>query len=287
MFINEIDTFIDLQFNYVKEYGLKHKFTKNLKKDPDLFVQYYTKITELINYTSIFTNIHDDKNKQKVRNIIEKYILFYLLLHVSIHEDNFHDEDEKNFVEKLFTISNSLPILDSVIVGELLEIYQSIYICLTLINFLKDKKDLPINNSTSELIQIFNDIGLDVIVKFFDITKKENLHNILVTLIYRKLYIKNDKKELANIIEENIFENAEYKYITVINSRIKEIDFASMEMLFDIENRRKGLPDDYYSLINDYQKIILGDIQENLNPEFALQSNLLSNDRKISYFNLS
>ena len=278
MFINEIDTFIDLQFNYVKEYGLKHKFTKNLKKDPAAFVQYYEKITDSIDFTNIFSNIHDDKNKQKVRNIIEKYILFYLLLHISIYEDNFHDEDEKNFVEKLFTISNSLHILDSVIIGELLEIYQGIYICITLINFLKEKKDLPINNDTTELVQIFNEIGLDIIVKFFDITKKENLHNILVTLIYRKLYIKNDKKELANIIEENSFENAEYKYITVINSRIKEIDFASMEMLFDIESRKNGLPDDYYNLINDYQKIILGDIQENLNP-----ANLLSNDHKISY----
>ena len=44
-----------------------------------------------------------------------------------------------------------------------------------------------------------------------------------------------------------------------------------------------GLPEDYYKLIDDYKIITLGDIEENLNPEYAIQSNLLSDDSKIAY----
>jgi len=285
MFINEIDKFIDIQFNFIKDYVTRYKFNKILKKDSVAFIQYYNKLinnTE-IDYTEIFQNIQNDKHKIKIRNIIEKYILFYLLLFFGIQEDDFNNENKDKFIESIFVISSSLPILDSVIIGNLLGIYHDMYICITLVSFLKNKKDLPINDDTTPVIQIFNLIGIDNVIKFFDISKKENIHNILKTFIYQKLYIKNDKKEIATIIEENTFVNAEYKYITVIESRIKDIDFASIEMLFDIENRQKGYPDDFYKFIEDYQIVTLGDIEENLNPEFAKRSNLISDDQKISY----
>jgi hypothetical protein len=277
MFINEIDTFIHTQFNKIKNDAEQYKY----KKDTE-FIQYYNKIIQKIDYTFINQNITNEKNIQKIQNIIEKYILFYLLL---IINTNKNDQNDEKFIQILFNLSQSFYILDSSIIGELLDIYKNYYTCTTLIKILQSKKDLPINDNTVEIIQIFNEIGLDVVTKFFDIEKKQNngVHNILVTFIFKKLYIKTDKKIISEINENTILNNAEYKYITVIDTKIKELDFASMEMLFTIENRKKGIPDDYYTLIQDYQIITLGEIENNLNPEYAIQSNLISNDRKISY----
>ena len=56
-----------------------------------------------------------------------------------------------------------------------------------------------------------------------------------------------------------------------------------MEILFDSESRKLGYPEDYYNLIQENKLIMLGDVEENLNPEDAIQSNLVSNDRKIGY----
>ena len=284
MLITDIDTFIELQFNNLNDYIDKNKFNKSIKKDISAFVNYYEKFINTINYSNIVF-------AEKVRVIIEKYILYYLLLRICINEDLDtieNSNNEKIFVEKIFNISNSLPILDSVSIGELVEVYLMYYISISLLkkktkNEETNIANLPKNDKTDEILQIFHDIGNENIGKFFDTSKKDSMHNILMTLLFKKVYVKSDKKEIARLIETNDFQNGEFKYITVIEARIKEIDFASLEILFDIESRKLGLPEDYYKLIDDYKIITLGDIEENLNPDFAIQSNLLSDDRKIAY----
>ena len=99
MFITDIDKFIDTQFNFIREYVSKHKYDNN-------FISYYNKITNAIDYSKIYKNINNDQNKKKIRSIIEKYSLFYLLLYLGIIEDLLQkrDKDEKKFIERLFKI---------------------------------------------------------------------------------------------------------------------------------------------------------------------------------------
>jgi len=291
MLISIIDKFIESQFNFLNDYISRYKFNKNLKKDTNDFIIYYNKFIETIDYSSIYSHINNDKNKKKVTTVIEKYMLYYILLRICIKENEENEEfNEKLFVEKIFNISNYLPILDSTAIGELVDIYLLYNTTVTLINILKKSNTkeinlniLPQNEKTVEIINLFNDIGIDIVLNFCDISKKDGTHNIIISLLIKKLYIKSDKKELTQIIEDNDLHNAEFKYITVIEARIKEIDFASLEILFNIDERKLGLPEDYYKLIDDYKIITLGDIEENLNPEYAIQSNLLSDDRKIAY----
>jgi hypothetical protein len=284
MLITDIDKFIDEQFNLLRDY----KFNKPIKKNVSDFVTYYEKTVHNINYSKIYDLVTEDKNKKKITLLIEKYILFYLILRICLKEDE-EDVDSKNnekiFIEKLFNISNSLPMLDSIMISELVDIYLSFYTTGTLLKLLKEKDmaSLPQNDSTKEIINIFNDIGTEQVLSFMDVKKKEGIHNILVTLLFRKLYIKSDKTEISIILEKSSIQDAEFKYITIVEARIKETDFASLEALFDIDNRKKGIPDDYYNLIDEFKVVTLGDIEENLNPEYAIQSNLLSDDRKIAY----
>ena len=79
MLITDIDKFIEDQFNLL----LGHTFNKPIKKDVAGFVSSYEKIINNINYSKIYDLITDDKNKKKVSQIIEKYILYYL---ISINE---------------------------------------------------------------------------------------------------------------------------------------------------------------------------------------------------------
>jgi hypothetical protein len=286
MLITDIDKFIEEQFNLLRE----HKFNKPLKKDISSFVTFYDKITNNIDYSKIYDLVIEDKNKKKVVQIIQKYVLYYLILNICLNEDE-KDIDSKNnekiFVEKLFNLSNSLPVLETLAISELVDIYLSYYTTITLLkldDFVnKNFSALPQNESTKEIINIFNDIGVDKIISYLDPKKKDSLHNTLVILLFKKLYVKSDKKEISIILEASSIQDAEFKYITIVESRINETDFASLEALFSIEERKIGLPDDYYSLIDDFKLVILGDIEENLNPETAIQSNLVSDDRKISY----
>lgn len=284
MLITDIDKFIENQFNLLREY----KFNKPIKKDISSFVSSYEKTINNINYSKIYDMISEDKNKKKVTTIIEKYILFYLILRVCLKEDE-DDTDSKNnekiFVEKIFNLSNSILTLDSLAISELVDIYLSYYTTLSLLKIIDQKNfnALPQNDSTKEIINIFNDIGYDNVLSFMDPKKKDSQHNILITLLFKKLYVKSDKKEISIILESSSIQDAEFKYITIVEARIKETDFASLEALFDIEARKTGIPDDYYYLIDDYKLVTLGDIEENLNPEYAIQSNLLSDDRKIAY----
>jgi len=288
MLITDIDKFIEDQFNLL----LGHTFNKPIKKDVAGFVSSYEKIINNINYSKIYDLITDDKNKKKVSQIIEKYILYYLILRSCLKDDNEDVEsknDEKIFVEKIFNLSNSILTLDSLAISELVDIYLAYYTTVTLLK-LDDFKNknfsaLPQNESTTEILNIFNDIGIENVMAFMDPKKKPELgeHNILITLLFRKLYVKSDKKEISLILESSSIQDAEFKYITIIEARIKETDFASLEALFNIEDRKTGIPDDYYNLIDDYKLVSLGDVEENLDPEVAIQSNLLSDDRKIAY----
>ena len=286
MLITIIDKFIESQFNFLNDYISRYKFDKKN------FLLYYDNFVKTIDYSSIYSQINNDKNKKKVSNVIEKYILYYLLLKLQIIDDEQSNEpnNEKLFVEKIFNLSNQLPILDSVTIGELVNTYLLYNTTVTLIRILKKSNSkeinmsiLPNNEKTIEIIQLFNDVGIDTVLDFFDISKKDGTHNILISLLIRKIYVKIDKKELTLIIEDNDLYNAEFKYITIVESRTNEIDFAALESLFDISDRKAGFPDDYYNLLDEYKIITLGDIEENLDPEYAIQSNLLSDDRKIAY----
>ena len=104
-----------------------------------------------------------------------------------------------------------------------------------------------------------------------------------MTLLFRKLFIRTDKKEIGIIEELNDNTSAEFKYIDIVEARTKEIDFASMEMLFNEEDRTKGYPDDYYTLLEESRLILLSDVDDSVNPKFAIHSNLISDDNKIGY----
>jgi hypothetical protein len=284
MLITDIDKFIEEQFNSLRDYS----FNKPIKKHISDFITYFEKTVNHINYTKIYDLVTEDKNKKKITLLIEKYVLFYLIIRICLKEDEENIEsknNEKIFVDKIFNLSNSLPILDSIAISELVDLYLSYYTTISLLKLLKEKDlaSLPQNDSSKEIINIFNDIGVDNVLTFMDTKKKDSNHNIIVTLLFRKLYVKADKTEISIILENSSIQDAEFKYITIVEARIKETDFASLEALFEIEDRKKGLPDDYYNLIDEFKVVTLGDIEENLNPEYAIQSNLLSDDRKIAY----
>jgi hypothetical protein len=95
MFINQLDKFIELEFNYTNDYISKNKFDKNLKKDINFFQTYYQKIINKIDYSKIFEYIIDDSNKKKIQIIVEKYVLFYLLLSITLKDD----EKDKSIIK--------------------------------------------------------------------------------------------------------------------------------------------------------------------------------------------
>ena len=57
MLITDIDKFIESQFNFLNDYISRYKL------DRKNFVNYYNKIVDTIDYSSIYSQINNDKNK--------------------------------------------------------------------------------------------------------------------------------------------------------------------------------------------------------------------------------
>ena len=98
MFINQLDKFIELQFNYTNEYIRKNKYNNNLT--------YYQKLLNKIEYSKLFENINSDSNKKKIQQIVDKYVLFYAILRINfnhtIKDNNIIFECEYSDLTKMF-----------------------------------------------------------------------------------------------------------------------------------------------------------------------------------------
>ena len=84
---------------------------------------------------------------------------------------------------------------------------------------------------------------------------QDNRHNIIKTIIFRELYLKQEKIEVYDLLNKKEKENAEYRYINIIVSKKDDkLDYNAIEKLFTIEERRKGLVDDIYNFLIETEK---------------------------------
>ena len=67
-------------------------------------------------------------------------------------------------------------------------------------------------------IKLFNELGEDYIIDYFLIP--DNFHNIIKTIIFQQIYLKEEKNEVFNMLNNIENETAEYKYINIINIKI-------------------------------------------------------------------
>ena len=121
-------------------------------------------------------------------------------------------------------------------------------------------KNNPI--SFQSTINLIEELGDDYMIQYILI--KNNFHNLLKTIIFRIIYLNEEKNEILSILKQEEEDTAEYKYIEVLFAKqTKLVDFITIQKFLNISQQREGLAEDIYSYINEYTEDKELDFKEN------------------------
>jgi hypothetical protein len=208
MFINQIDEIINNVIDSM--YNVKFDIEKKIHDLIDKKI--------LKNINSLF----DNRYNSYILNIIEKLILYFIILLSGI--------DKKDFTKYIINLSTKIPKkLDSEAISKIIKLYN-------LFNDIKLKK---------------KNLVIDIDLSLINLKNKEGIFNLIKILIVKNVYEEEYRQKILELIEHRELENTEFKYIEIIDSKEEEIDYNNLEMLFDISEKKYS--EIFYQMIIDYE----------------------------------
>lgn len=293
MYISEIDDILDKtldKFMYlwiIDNKSKEIKETKEIKeiidsskliKEPN-FIKYQKEINLLFEYSiglvsekDIYKFVSKISNVNLIKNLVLKYIGYYLFLFLGINYNGKIETFNNNIVEfsraqsnykikinNFFnTESNSNIIKTTNLAKELIEYIEKIID--------GKKKDKSTNNNLSqelgEFLKLYGDENFNKLVELYkkEIVKNKIViqHNIIKILIYLTLYKSSEKKEIFNIIETTETSNGEFIFIDIVVPKSSFIDYNAIESILEPYELKTNIPETIYDLINE-------DYSENIN----------------------
>ena len=256
--INTIDECVDSIINEFydniindKEFDKKNLITyikNNFKTLKEKTVILIDKIAKLSKIEEIITK---EEEYNKIIDIFFNYTMLYLFFYLS----------KESTLDQIINLLNNLNKLndDSFFKNKYLAQYDTYYKYikdyhivfdnLSLVGLEKFKKD---NKQYIDIITSIEDLDTEVINLMIE-DKTNITHYILKIIIFREIYIKEDKLIIYKLLETEEFINAEFKYIDIIDSKYDSIDYATIESLFTIKDIKDGLAEEIFQMINDYE----------------------------------
>jgi hypothetical protein len=285
MYVNQIDELIDNTLNKFYLILKKENFIKKILEDVN-FVKYQNLILKFIqtfvntiSKKEIFAIVKNESYVDLIINIIKRYCAFYIYIGISYHYTGSHSLFITNLIESSKYMKDSTIQISDFFNSEnnskIIKFYYDIKNFIFLFEFKTiDKiKILLMNNPLKydSTIKIFNDLGEDYVANNFLI--KENFHNIIKTLIFRYIYINEEKNEIIKLLNQKEKDNAEYKYIEVIvSNENKLVNFNNIMKLLTLPELRKGYAEDIYDYLHEYENIkdiIIKESQDFINYLFS------------------
>ena len=268
MYVNQIDELIDNTLNKFYLILKKENFMKKILEDVN-FVKFQNMILKFIQTfintipkKEIFVIVKNDSYVDLIINIIKRYCAFYIYIGISYHYTGTHSLFITNLIESSKYMKDSTIQISDFFNSEnnskIIKFYYDIKNFLFLFEFKTiDKiKILLMNNPLKydSTIKIFNELGEDYVANNFLI--KDNFHNIIKTLIFRYIYINEEKNEIIKLLNQKEKENAEYKYIEiVVSNENRTINFNNIQKLLTLPELRKGVAEDIYDYLHEYENI--------------------------------
>lgn len=281
MYINQIDDLFDMILNKLNDYLEKNDCFKKLNLDTN-FVKYQNNILkyikefiETISKKEILNIIIENSLYDNIINIIKRYCAFYIYLGIGYYYEGGRDLFITNIIEiskyqkdAIFQIPD---FFNSENNYKIITFYNDIKNLISLIQLKTiDKIKIILSNNPQKYettISLFNDLGEDYIVTFF--LNKNNFHNIIKTIIFRQIYIKEEKNEILNLLNQTNKNNAEYKYIEIVVSNEKKIvDFNVIQKFLTISELKSGLAEEIYNYLEENRNnrdIIIKENQDYIN----------------------
>ena len=259
MLINQIDELFDTILNRFYDFLYKKNIFKKYNKDAN-FVVFQNEILLIIKdyiktipQTDILSTIKETY-LDYIYNVIKRYCAFYMYLGIGYYYDEGRDlfitniiETSKNQKDTTYQIPN---FFNSDNNSKIIAFFSDIQNIKSLLEFKTiDKIKIIMSNNPikfNNIIKIFSELGEDYIINNFLI--KDNFHNILKTIIFRFVYLKEDKIEINKLLNEIEKDEGEYKYIEiVVGNANKIVDFNIIQKVLNIKQIRSGVAEEIYN----------------------------------------
>ena len=264
MYINQIDDLFDNILNNLFKYLTDKKIFQKYNQDTN-FVKFQNDIMNTlkdfiiihVSKKEILKLVKNDSYYEFILETIKRYSAFYIYLSIAYNYDGGRDlyitniiESSKNQKDSTFQIPN---FYNSENNAKIITAYNDIKNILTVFQVGKtmDKIKIVLSNNPIKFdstIKLFNELGEDYIIDNFLI--KDNFHNILKTLIFKQIYIKEEKDEILGFLNQEEKEQGEYKYIEIMVSNEKKlVDFNQIQKLLSIQQLKLGLAEEIYNYL--------------------------------------
>ena len=264
MYVNQVDDLFDGILNKFNDFLVNEGAFKKLNTDIN-FVKYQNdilllikKFIESIPKKDIIEVIKNPSYYESILNIIKRYCAFYIYLGISYYYQGTRDLYITNIIEaskyqkdSTFQIAN---FFNSENNAKIIIFYNDIKNFISLLQYKTiDKLKIILQSNTikyESTILLFNDLGEDYITEYFLIN--DNFHNIIKALIFKQIYLKEEKNEIINMLNQQEKDNAEYKYIEIVLSNEKKIvDFNIIQKFLNFEQLRSGLAEEIYNYLEE------------------------------------
>lgn len=263
MYINKIDDLIDnILDDFYKQKILNNEIIGNIIKD-NMFTKHTHHINKIlkeyintIDINVIKKIVGTIESANVVFNIIKRYVMYYILMFIG-----YPKKDKEKYVNNLidfcknpsqeFTITN---FYNSENNANLIMFYDLI----KNVNILSNIDDI---DEINELLTVYPDkfipavdflndeVGHEHVMLHFKGNKEINIHNIIKTIIFTEIYIKQEKIEVYYILNKEEEKKGEFKYIDIVIPRRDIVDYSLIESLFPIQYRKKGITQDLYDIL--------------------------------------
>jgi hypothetical protein len=260
MFVNKIDKYIDdlldkFFFDEIKKNKsrIDYSKTKNISEYYKLINNLIVKFIDNININDIKKIINKKNNIPLIISIVRKYIIYYVMMLIG-----FNQTDINNYTDMLIKFSKldeKKDFLDSESISILTKFFPFIKKINEVVNIVNPEeinKLIEKDEKYKDIIIFLNELGNDYIVDYLKGNKYDNIHNTIKIIVFKIIYIKNERPKVLKILSEE--EEKEYKYIEIIAPKSKYIDYSVIENLLSFEQIREGVASDFFELIQTHEE---------------------------------
>lgn len=287
MYVNKIDELIDTHLdNFYAKYVRGNKLFERIEKEQN-FVKHQLKINSMIEeyvktieIKSIKALVNNEDNVIRIIEIIKRYIAYYIFLFMGFLYQGSRENYINNIVEYTKNQSSYTLKITNFFNSEnnanIIKFYDLIKNIEFVINIPDAKNSILVTPKGKlkyqDAIDFLNELGqtfIDQNIKLTSKAKTEEIftkaHNLIKTIVFKELYLKQEKIDVFKILDEIEKEQGEYKYIDIVIPKTEYIDFTQIENLLTLQQVKQGLAVDIYEFLTEYQEI--KDIEDIVPPE--------------------
>lgn len=198
------------------------------------------KINELI------TNQDDYKN---IILLFNDYLLLYLFFYLGSIISSQNNDTIINLLNKLNS-KYKIDFFKNKYITQYTIYHKYIQDYITVIN---DIDNPNFKDEFKDIITSISELDESVIKSIISLPKNDQIHNIVKIVIFKQIYIKEDKTKIFKILENDELSNTEFKYIDIVDTKYESIDYSSIESLFNIAEIKSGIAEEIFQMLNEYE----------------------------------